>query len=581
MERRLAAIVVADIVGYSRLMQEDEPGTLSAVSARWNSILAPLAARHGGRIIKFMGDGVLLEFPSAVNAVTCAVALQAEMTAANADLAPDRRLILRIGINLGDILIEGDDIFGDGVNVAARVEALADPGGICVTDTVHRQVNGKIDRPFEDLGEAVLKNMAEPVRLYRVAVPATMPTAAAAPVARPPGRTSIAVLPFDNMSGDPEQTYFSDGITEDVITELSKWKELQVIARNSSFQFRGKAVDIKDVALKLDVQFVVEGSVRKAGGRIRVTVQLIDAQSASHVWAERYDRELTDVFAIQDEISRSIAVRVAGVSQTVLAQRIRARPTSSLTAYDFYLRGRELFINYDTGMQSVPFLEKAVELDPNFAIAHALLSDTSIFAFQHSGQPASMERAQTEARIALDLDPQEPWANYAQGLVLKWKGQLREADHYFRRAIALNPNDAYILAVHASLLSLMGEHDAALQTIDEALRCDPFAYDWFWDERAMVLARAGRFQDAIDSFSRLKNPDATPPLPNCYQAICHIELGQTREAQAALERCRRAGNGRTPGEVFDREIMADPAVARRLKAALRKAEESGGTPAPG
>jgi TolB-like protein/Tfp pilus assembly protein PilF len=570
MERRLAAILVADIVGFSHLMETDEAGTLALVQGRWKTVLSPLAASHSGRVVKFMGDGALLEFSSAVNAVRCAVALQQEMATANIGLPQNKWITLRVGVNLGDVMVEGDDIFGDGVNVAARLEALADPGGICVSDAVRHQVKGKIEVAFEDGGPQQLKNIAEPVHVYRLSA-APMPSATSDNRPRTQARTSIAVLPFDNMSGDPEQAYFSDGITEDIIAELSKFKELQVIARNSSFQFRGKAVDIKDLARKLDVQFVVEGSVRKMGNRVRVTVQLIDASSAAHVWADRYDRELIDVFAIQDEITRSITARVADISQTVLAQRIRARPTTSMTAYDCYLRGRELFINYDTGLQSIPFLEQARDLDPNFAIPHALLADTYCFRHGYDGRREHLDQAHEAAKTALALDPKEPWAHYAMGLVLCRFRRLSEAGPYFERAYALNPNDVYAMAVFAGWLSRMDRNDEALTMVDEALRRDPYAYDWFWDERAIILANAARFQDAIVSFSRMKSRNAVPPRSYCYQAICHIELSQVEAARAALDHCRATGNGKMPEEILADEPFGNPETAGRLMASLKRA----------
>lgn len=569
MERRLSAILVADIVGYSRLMETNEARTLAVVKSRWNTVLTPLVTEHSGRIVKFMGDSVMIEFSSAVNAVTCAVALQRKMAEENAALRPDEQVTLRVGINIGDVLIEGDDIFGDGVNIAARLEALAEAGGICISEAVHHQVRGKIQAGFEDGGRQSLKNIADPVQVYRV----VMDTTAASPhvQARAPARTSIAVLPFDNMSGDPEQGYFSDGITEDIIAELSKFKELQVIARNSSFQFRGKAVDIKDVARKLDVQFVVEGSVRRMGNRVRVTVQLIDALSAAHVWAERYDRELTDVFAIQDEITRSITARVADISQTVLAQRIRTRPTTSMTAFDHYLRGRELFINYDTSLESISFLEQARDLDPNFAIAYALLADGYCFRHGLDRRSEHIDQALVSAKRALALDPQEPWAHYAMALVLCRLNRLDDAGSYFERAHALNPNDVYILAVYAGWLSRMERNEEALARIDEALRRDPYAYDWFWDQRAMILVNVGRYEDSIESFKRMKSFDTVPSRSYCFQAICHIELGQIDSARLAVERCRNGSNGKTPEEILAEEPYGNPETAARLMASLKRA----------
>ena len=305
-KRRLAAILAADVVGYSHLMQLDEAGTLAVLKSRRSEVLQPVVSKHSGRIVKLMGDGVLIEFGSAVDAVECAIRLQQTMETANAGLQEDRRIMLRIGINLGDVIVEGNDLYGDGVNIAARLEALAEPASVFVSETVFNHVRGKVSLGFEDLGEQILKNMAEPVRVYRVT---SFPSSAAVARSRMRAESpepSIAVLPFTNMSGDPEQDYFSDGISEDIITDLSKLSELHVIARNSSFVFKGRAVSVPEVARVLGVRHVLEGSVRKAGSRVRVTAQLIDANTGGHVWADRYDRDLTDIFTIQDELTREI-----------------------------------------------------------------------------------------------------------------------------------------------------------------------------------------------------------------------------------------------------------------------------------
>jgi len=302
-QRRLAAILAADVVGYSRLMEQDEEGTLAALKGRRREVLEPLAAHHQGRVFKVTGDGVLVEFASAVNAVQCAVDLQQAMAAANGDQPDDRHIVLRIGINLGDVMVEGSDLYGDGVNIAARLEAIAEPGGILVSGTAHEHIKNKIKVGFDDLGSQTLKNIAEPVRAYRVTGTPAVTVAASKPATDKP---SIAVLPFTNMSGDPDQQYFSDGITEDIITELSRFHGLFVIARNSSFQYRDKAVDVRLVARELGVQYLVEGSVRRMANRIRITAQLIDARTGSHMWSERFDCSISELFEVQDEVARTI-----------------------------------------------------------------------------------------------------------------------------------------------------------------------------------------------------------------------------------------------------------------------------------
>jgi TolB-like protein len=337
MERRLAAILVADVVGYSRLISLDEAGTLAALKVRQIDHLQPMVSRHKGRLVKLMGDGALVEFASAVSAVQCAVDLQASMAEANKALPEDKQIVFRIGVNLGEVVVEGDDIFGDGVNVAARLEAICEPGGVCLSDSVHRQIRGKINLTFEDLGEQNLKNIAEPTRAYRI-VSATS-TSTSAPVYHPAStKPSIAVLPFANLSGDPQQEYFADGITEDIITELSRFSSMLVIARNSSFQYRGKSQDMKKVGRELDARYLVEGSVRRVGPHIRITAQLIDAHSGRHIWADRYDRRLEDLFEVQDEVVRAVATTSEHRIADSEADQIARRPPNNWLAYDFFSR---------------------------------------------------------------------------------------------------------------------------------------------------------------------------------------------------------------------------------------------------
>src|SRR5262245_35841246 len=374
MDRRLAAILAADVVGYSRLMEADEAGTLAMLKSRRKQVLEPLVVKHQGRIFKVTGDGVLVEFGSAVNAVQCAVDLQHDMDAANRDQIDDRRIVLRIGVNLGDVMVEGSDLYGDGVNIAARLEALAEPGGILVSGTAYDYVRNKVKVCFDDLGPQALKNIAEPVRAYRVTGTPVVTVSAHKTVSDKP---SIAVLPFINMSGDPEQEYFSDGITEDIITDLSGVSALFVMARNTSFTFKGKAVETVQAARQMKVRYVLEGSVRKAGGRVRITVQLIDGDTGGHIWAERYDREFGDLFALQDDISKNV---VAALKIRLLPEELKYitnRSTSDAEAYRYYLQGRSvLFGVYALGDRRTlrvarQMFAKAIEIDPGYARAYA------------------------------------------------------------------------------------------------------------------------------------------------------------------------------------------------------------------
>src|SRR6476661_8181491 len=381
--RRLAAIVAADIAGYSRLMGLDEVGTARALREH-RKVTDALVAKHGGRLVKTTGDGVLLEFPSVVDAVECAVAVQAVMDQRNEGVPVDRRMLFRIGINLGDILIEGDDILGDGVNVAARLEGIAGPGSICISSSAYDQVRGKVAVEFTDLGEQRLKNIDRPVRVYAaksrghlgIVAPSVLPANAAAQRSLPlPDKPSIAVLPFQNMSGDPEQEYFADGLVEDIITALSRFKSLFVIARNSSFTYKGKAVDIKQVGRELGVRYVLEGSVRKAGSRLRITGQLIEASTGAHLWAEKIDGALEDVFDLQDRITVSVVGVIAPKIEQAEIERANQKPTDRLDSYDFYLRAVALY-NERKYAAARPLFKKAFELDPQCAAAYAGAAST-------------------------------------------------------------------------------------------------------------------------------------------------------------------------------------------------------------
>jgi Predicted integral membrane protein len=419
---------------------------------------------------------VLVEFASAVDAVECAVVLQEGMETANAELPEDRRIVLRIGINLGDVMIEGGDLYGDGVNIAARLEALAEPGSVYISQTVFSHIQAKVNLRFEDLGERSLKNMVDPLRVYRV-----FPSAGSGTEAKPgeinsPSKPSIAVLPFTNMSGDPEQEYFSDGITEDIITELTRFRQLFVIARNSSFMFRGKSVDIADVGRKLGVQYVVEGSVRRTGPRIRITAQLIDTATSNHIWAERYDRDAEDIFAVQDEVVQRIASALFGQVEDAGAKRAKRKHPENLAAYDYLLRGLEHHQRAAIGdlASARPLLKKAIEIDPEFAIAHACLALVDINEWDFQGSPDLLNSAFLGAQKAVELDEDDPRCHVILGYVCVFMKQLERAEFHHRRAITLNPNDAHINA-HMGLLSAYnGDARGAIQWLSKAFRLNPY-----------------------------------------------------------------------------------------------------------
>jgi len=441
MERRLAAILVADVVGYSRLLRADEAGTLAALQTTRKEILEPLIDKHRGRLVKLMGDGALVEFGSAVSAVQCAVELQEATEAANEGLSEDRRLMLRIGLDLGDVVVVDGDLYGDGVNVAARLEALADPGTIILSQAVLDQVRSKIACEFEDLGEQRLKNVPEPIRVHRAFTRHSR--AAAAPrTDHAPAKPSILVLPFTNMSGDPEQEYFSDGITEDIITDLSQISAIFVVARNTAFNFKGKTVEIDKLARQLQVGYVLRGSVRKAGNRIRITAQLVDAATGGHLWAKRFDRVFADIFALQDEISRNVvdALKLKLLPEELKA--IRTRSTSNAQAYKFYLQARaRLTVSWGTQQylrSARRLFTKAVKADPGYARAYAGIADCDAFLWVNGDLAVSYEDMLTNSSKALELAPNLAEAHASRGVALYAAGHSEQAIVAFERAIGLD-----------------------------------------------------------------------------------------------------------------------------------------------
>src|SRR5262245_25839126 len=394
-------------------MAQDEAGTLAALKDRRKTILNPLVERHKGRIVKVMGDGVLVEFASAVNAVQCAVELQQKIAEANTGLDNERAIVLRVGINLGDVVVETSDLYGDGVNVAARLEGIAEPGTVYMSGTVYDQVKGKLNLDYEELGLQTLKNIAEPVRTYRIGSTFSRPVDA---TKTPSEKPSLAVLPFTNMSGDPEQQYFSDGVTEDIITELSRCRDLLVIARNSSFQYRDKAADLRRVGRELGADYIVEGSVRKAGERIRVTAQLVETVEGNHVWAERFDRDLQDIFSVQDEVVATIVSTVIGRVGAGDAQRTRRKPPQLWAAYDYFLQGREAMLRFDAAA-GAPLLRRAIELDPNFALSYGWLAGCCYILYGADGREEVLREGLRAAQMSVALDPENSGSHRALAVI--------------------------------------------------------------------------------------------------------------------------------------------------------------------
>lgn len=531
--------MAADAVGYSRMMGADETGTLTRLRSVQAQVFKPAVARHNGRMVKEMGDGLLVEFASVVDAVQCAVAIQQALNRRNADSEDGDALRFRIGINLGDVIADGDDVFGDGVNVAARLEGKAEPGGIVVSDDAYRQVRNKLPFGFEDLGEFNLKNIAEPVRIYRCTPEGGVgdkPTSD-----RRAERPTLAVLPFENMSEDPEQLYFSDGMTDDIITDLSRYRELFVIGRHSAFGFRDRARDTAAVARALGVQFIVHGSVRRAGPRIRVTAALIDAIAGNQLWAERYDRELNDVFAVQDEITGLIVNTLAGEIERQHRQRAVSKAFDSADAYDHTLRALALLwkVEPDGNRKAMAEAERAVSLDPGFSRAHAMLAWAYITEGSNlwADDPSSaFQKAHDAAMAAIAADSKDPWAHLALGWVQIWRDRAHEHSlDSLARALQLNPSSGHFHAMYSWGLGWSGRYAAALEEAETAMRLDPHYPALYLVFMCRALFGLQRYDEAIEPIGRAVA--AMPRHANCLTlaTACHAAMGQT---EIARDYCR-------------------------------------------
>ena len=545
MERRLAAILAADVVGYTRLMRADEVGTLQRLTALREGVLEPLIAEHTGRVVKLMGDGLLVEFASLVDAVGCAVAWQTAVDEHEAERPEDNRFFFRIGINLGDVIVEGEDIHGDGVNIAARLEGLAEPGGICLSGDAYRQVRGKVEADFEDLGEREVKNLAEPLRVYRIAIkgPSPAPTAT---VTRPlplPDKPSIAVLPFDNMSGDPEQEYLADGISEDLITALSKIRWFFVIARNSTFTYKGQAVEVTQVARELGVRYVIEGSVRKAGNRVRISAQLIDAMTGRHVWAERYDRDLADIFELQDEMTQTIVAAVEPELGAAERERALSKPPENLDAWETYQRGLWHLWNFtkDDNAKAPHLLRRAHELDPGFATAYAHEADSryiNVIMGWAEDPDQTLAAGMTAAKKALALDDKDAVAYFAAGRVHMMLGEHDASIGALETSLTLNPNFAQAYHGLGFALTLAGRIEDALDSLAKAERLsprDPLLWA-FTVVHALACILSHDYETAVHWARRaMQIPRATGYWPHAVLAAPLAQLGRIEQARAAVK----------------------------------------------
>ena len=576
-QRKLAAILVADVVGYSRMMGVDEAGTLAQMKSLRRELIDPKIAEYGGRVFKNTGDGVLIEFPSAVDAVQHAVDLRRAMARRIVDVPEDRRMLLRCGINLGDVIIDGDDLYGEGVNIAARLEGLAEPGGICISGSVYEQVRNKIDAVFVDLGERQVKNIAEPIRVYAVDFSLTDGgTADRARELAPPDKPSIAVLPFDNMSNDPEQDFLADGLTEDIITSLSKISTLFVIARNSTFSYKGTSPDVRQVARELGVRNVLEGSVQKAGNRVRITAQLIDASNGNHLWAERYDRELSDVFDLQDEITQEVTtameIRLAEGEQV----RLRRRQTNDLAAWECYTRGQSYLriMNRQDNAQAHDLVRQAVEIDPEFASAWSLLAWIHLMDARIVGGETldeSLEKAEDCIERSLALDVTQPDA-------LMVKAQLRLHQRRFDEALALStqaidfgPNVADCYTMQALVLNYIGRPDEALRLAEQGMRLSPFYPDFYLGNLGISYRLLGRYDEAISADQERLSRNPNNSFSNFRLAAVYEELGQHEKTKEHVAEALRRNPGLTVSQIRFSEPYSDEKELERFVALLRQA----------
>jgi TolB-like protein/class 3 adenylate cyclase len=576
--RRLAAILAADVAGYSRLMGADEEGTLERLKALRRELLDPKIAEHHGRIVKTTGDGVLVEFASVVDAVRCAVEVQQAMAERNTGVAADNRIELRIGINLGDVIVEGDDLYGDGVNIAARVEALADAGGVLVSNTVHDQVRDRLPFVFEDLGEQQVKNIARPVRVYRVRdAAAKSPSAAAQPALPLPDKPSIAVLPFANMSGDPDQEYFADGMVEEIITALSRIRWLFVIARNSSFTYKGQTVDVEEVGRELGVRYVLEGSVRKAGTRVRITGQLIDALTGTHLWADRFDGSLEDVFDLQDKVASSVAGVIEPALRAAETARSAGRPTNNLTAYDLYLRANAMvWSSARQSPEALRLMEQAIARDPHYgpALAWAAYCCYRLLVDDRSeDRGADALKGADFARRALEMAGDDPGVLTNAAQALAYFGEdIGAMMALVDRALALNPNFARGWLVSGTLRLWAGQPDIAIKHAEASLRLSPRVRI---GTSSLVIGAAHfvsrRFDEAVSNLFLAIQEDPGFPLPYRCLAACYAHMGRLDDAQAIVERLRAI----SPVVVPDASFLRNPEDRELFLSGLRLAVGEG------
>ena len=584
-ERRLSAIMAADVAGYSRLMHNDEEATHAGLTALLADAVEPVIAEHGGHIVKNTGDGFLAEFPSAVEAVRTAMQFQNRIHELTMDDAEDRRIAFRVGINIGDVIVEAHDIFGDGVNIAARLEAVAEPGGICISQTVLNHARDKVSFEVEDAGEQTLKNIARPVHVYRIIIdPSQRPATPKPeiPALALPDKPSVAVLPFTNMSGDPEQEFVSDGVAEDVITALSHYPSLFVIARNSSFTYKGRAVDVKQVGRELGVRYVLEGSVRKAGNRIRVTAQLIEAGTSNHVWAERYDRDLADIFAVQDELTEALTTALAPAIADAELRRAMRKPPESLDAWAAYQRGLWHLskATLDDDATAERFFKQAIDLDPTFAGGYSALALYQLQAaaiYQKLDLPSAQRSAEALARRAVALDGADAESRSCLGWALQARGDADGALAEIERALSMSPNLAIAHGHRGATLIFAGRPREGLTALETCIRLDP--RDPYLAVRLLHVACGlyfcSEYEASIEAAKRLIRSFPDFPMIYRWPAAALGQLGRTTEAKDALEKAVSRAPGAFDMYVRKRAPWFRPEDHAHLVEGLRKAGWNG------
>ncbi len=580
----MAAVVAADVAAYGRLMRLNDERTLTDLKNARRTLILPAVTAHRGRVVKTVSDEMLVEFPSAVDAAQCAVEVQRGMAARNVAVPENERIEFRIGIHLGDVMIDENDLFGDGVNIAARLEKLAEPGGICISDDAHRQIRGKVNAVFDDLGVQTLKNITEPMRAWRIriggeAAPAPAPAKGPATSVRPvalPDMPSIAVLPFQNMSGDPEQEYFADGMVEEIITALSRFKSLFVIARNSSFTYKGKSVDIKQVGRELGVRYVLEGSVRKSGDRVRISGQLIEAATGTHIWADRFDGGLEDVFGLQDQVTTSVVGLIAPRLEQAEFERARHKPTEKLDSYDHYLRGAAALHHRSSVVDAYEFFKKAIERDPEYAAAHVMVAWTWMARQAIYGMPLEADaRAEAirHARLAARLADEDPYVLATAGHVLTYLGHEYERGvAMVEQAVALNPNLAIAWYSRGFVCLMCDEAERAIESFDRMIRLsplDPLRIS-AWNGSSHAFFRLSRHEEGCAAAMKSIQFDANAHSLATF-AINAVRAGRKEEANKAISRLLKLQPGFRTSHVSEAFPVRWPERRADIAAALRDA----------